>query len=147
MATCGARSSWADAARAGRHPVRQPLARCGWRCPGAAACRVRRREGLLELLGDELNVKHGELIGDDSDLVERRVKPLLPRSAPRLGAAIPEVMAAARANEVEYLPDGGVRLAGVDLARGRGRNPGDAARRDRGRAGRRPRGRHRYDHR
>ena len=33
---------------------------------------------LLALLADELNVKAVELIGDESELVERRVKPLLP---------------------------------------------------------------------
>jgi isoleucyl-tRNA synthetase len=71
---------------------------------------------LLELLREEVNVKQLELIGDDSDLVGRRVKPLLPKIGPRLGASIPQVMAAARANEVEYLPGGGVRLAGVELA-------------------------------
>jgi isoleucyl-tRNA synthetase len=48
--------------------------------------------------------------------VERRVKPLLPRIGRKLGAAIPAVMAAARAGEVEILADGGVRLAGVTLA-------------------------------
>jgi isoleucyl-tRNA synthetase len=73
-------------------------------------------KALLELLREEVNVKSLELIGDDSQLVDRRVKPLLPRIGPRLGAAIPSVMAAARANEVEYLPGGGVRLAGVELA-------------------------------
>ncbi|MDQ3871889.1 MAG: DUF5915 domain-containing protein, partial [Chloroflexota bacterium] len=42
-------------------------------------------------------------------------KPLLPVIGKRLGRAVPAVMAAARANEVEHLPDGGVRLAGVTL--------------------------------
>ena len=49
-------------------------------------------------------------------MVERRVKPLLPKIGKRLGTQIPAVMAAARQNEVEHLPGGGVRLAGVDLA-------------------------------
>jgi isoleucyl-tRNA synthetase len=73
-------------------------------------------QALLELLRDEVNVRQIELIGDESDLVERRVKPLLPVIGPRLGAQIPKVMAAARANDVEYLADGGVRLGGVVLA-------------------------------
>ncbi len=72
---------------------------------------------LLDLLADDLNVRTVTLIGDGSDLVERRVKVLLPILGQRgKGALIPAVMAAARANEVEYLPDGGVRLGGHDLA-------------------------------
>ena len=71
---------------------------------------------LLELLADETNVKRVVVIGDESELVERRVRPLLPKIGPRLGGATQQVMAAARADEVEYLPDGRVRLAGVELA-------------------------------
>ena len=63
-----------------------------------------------------MNVKAIQLIGDESELVDRRVKPLLPRIGKRLGRRIPAVMAAARAGEVEFLPDGAVRLAGVTLA-------------------------------
>jgi len=71
---------------------------------------------LLDILADEMNAKGIELISDESGLVERRVRPLLPIIGPRLGADIPRVMAAARANEVEYLSGGGVRLAGIELA-------------------------------
>jgi isoleucyl-tRNA synthetase len=74
------------------------------------------RETLLALAADEVNVKAIELIGDESELVERRVKPLLPRIGKRLGSAIPAVMAAARSGDLEFLPDGSVRLAGVTLA-------------------------------
>ena len=91
--------------------VRQPLAHLWLALPGG---RPRRRargaatsDELLALLADELNVRAVELIGDESELVERRVKPLLPVIGRRLGARIPAIMAAARANEVEYLPDGG----------------------------------------
>ena len=56
------------------------------------------------------------MIDDDSELVERRVKPLLPRIGKRLGAAIPAVMAAARAGDVHFEDDGSVTLAGVTLA-------------------------------
>ncbi len=93
--------------------VRQPLARLWLALPGAD---LPEREPLLALLADELNVKAVELIGDESGLTERRAKPLLPKIGKRLGAAIPAVMAAARGNEVEYLPDGSVRLGGVTLA-------------------------------
>jgi len=81
--------------------------------PGIA---LTERDALLDLVREEVNVKAIELIGAESDLVERRVKPLLPRIGKKLGAAIPAVMAAARAGDVEILADGGVRLAGLSLA-------------------------------
>ena len=73
--------------------VRQPLARLWLALPGADAGPV---EQLLTLIADEVNVKHIERIDDESSLVDRRVKPLLPKIGKRLGAAIPAVMAAAR---------------------------------------------------
>ncbi|HYU48527.1 MAG TPA: class I tRNA ligase family protein [Candidatus Limnocylindria bacterium] len=93
--------------------VRQPLARMWLGLPGIA---LTERDALLDLVREEVNVKAIELIGAESDLVERRVKPLLPRIGKKLGAAIPAVMAAARAGDVEILADGGVRLAGLSLA-------------------------------
>jgi isoleucyl-tRNA synthetase len=74
------------------------------------------RDALLALVADEVNVKHIELIGDESELVDRRVKPLLPKIGKKLGAAIPAVMAAAREGAFEILPDGSVRMGGVTLA-------------------------------
>jgi isoleucyl-tRNA synthetase len=73
-------------------------------------------EDLLDVLADETNVKQVNLLGDESELVERRVRPLLPRIGKRLGAATQDVLAAARADEVEYLEGGSVRLAGQELA-------------------------------
>ncbi len=98
--------------------LRQPLRRMWLALPGGAlgSGHEAADRALLDLLADEVNVKQIELIGDESELVERRVKPLLPVIGPRLGADVPRIMAAARANEVEYLPGGGVRLAGVELA-------------------------------
>ena len=98
--------------------LRQPLRTMWLALPGGrlAPGRPQDEADLLELLADETNVKQVTLIGDESELVERRVKPLLPKIGKRLGAQIPAVMAAARQNEVEHLPGGGVRLAGVDLA-------------------------------
>jgi isoleucyl-tRNA synthetase len=93
--------------------LRQPLARMWLALPGGD---LAARDELLALLADEVNVKKVELIGDESELVERRVKPLLPRIGPKLGSKIPVVMAAARAGEFEVLPDGSVNLAGVTLA-------------------------------
>ncbi len=93
--------------------VRQPLARMWLALPGGD---LLERAELLALIADDVNVRDIELIDDESDLVERRVKPLLPRIGKRLGPAIPAVMAAAREGAVEFLPGGGVSLAGVTLA-------------------------------
>ena len=97
--------------------LRQPLARMWLALPGGrlGAGSDADEQALLDLLRDEVNVRAIELIGDESELVERRVKPLLPVLGPRLGADIPKVMAAARANDVEYLAGGAVRLAGIEL--------------------------------
>jgi isoleucyl-tRNA synthetase len=93
--------------------LRQPLARLWLALPGGE---LAERDALLALIAEEVNVREVELIGDDSDLVDRRVKPLLPKVGPRLGASIPRVMAAARAGDFTIRPDGGVDLAGVSLA-------------------------------
>jgi isoleucyl-tRNA synthetase len=71
---------------------------------------------LLAIIADEINVRQVSVIADDSDLVERRVKPLLPRIGKRLGSAIPAVMAAARDGSATIHPDGSVTLGGVTLA-------------------------------
>ncbi len=93
--------------------VRQPLARLWLALPGGELVE---RDALLALIAEEVNVGAVELIGDDSELVDRRVKPLLPKIGPRLGGSIPAVMAAARAGEFTILPDGRVELGGVTLA-------------------------------
>ena len=101
--------------------VRQPLAQVWLALPGGrlggGGIGAADEAALLELLAEDLNVRTVTLIGDGSDLVERRVKVLLPIVGQRgKGGLIPAVMAAARADAVEYLPDGGVRLGGHDLA-------------------------------
>jgi len=93
--------------------VRQPLARMWIALPGGELVE---REALLALAADEVNVKSIELIGDESALVDRRVKPLLPKIGKKLGSAIPAVMAAARENRFELLSDGSVLMGGVTLA-------------------------------
>jgi isoleucyl-tRNA synthetase len=93
--------------------IRQPLAKLWLALPGGE---LAEREALLALIADEVNVKAIELIGDESALVVRRVKPLLPKIGRRLGSAIPAVMAAAREGAVEIAPDGSVTLAGVTLS-------------------------------
>ena len=93
--------------------TRQPLARMWLAVPGGD---VPEREVLLGLIADEVNVRDVQLIDDESALVERRVKPLLPKIGRRLGAQIPAVMAAARAGQLELHADGSVSLGGVTLA-------------------------------
>ena len=93
--------------------VRQPLGRAWIAVPERG---LALGEELLALFAEEINVKDVEVIADGSALVDRRVKPLLPRIGKRLGPAIPAVMAAARSGEFEILPDGSVQLAGVTLA-------------------------------
>jgi isoleucyl-tRNA synthetase len=93
--------------------VRQPLARLWIALPGGD---LPERDALLELIREEVNVRSVELIGDESELVERRIKPLLPKIGKKLGAKIPDVMAAAREGTAEINPDGSVKLAGVTLA-------------------------------
>jgi isoleucyl-tRNA synthetase len=97
--------------------VRQPLATLWLAIPaGEAGADALRAEGLLELIAAEANVKAVELIGDESELVDRRVKVLLPRVGKRLGSRIPAVMEAARSGAVAIHPDGSVTLAGETLA-------------------------------
>ncbi len=92
--------------------TRQPLARMWLAIPRALVDEAQ----LLELVAEEVNVKAVERIGDESDLVERRVKPLLPKIGRRLGPKVPEVMASAREGRFELRADGSVELGGVVLA-------------------------------
>ena len=92
--------------------TRQPLERAWLAVPDRG---MTLDEAMLGLFADEVNVKSVEVIADGSDLLDRRVKPLLPRIGKRLGAAIPSIMTAAREGSVEFHPDGSVTLAGVTL--------------------------------
>ncbi|HEY6057439.1 MAG TPA: class I tRNA ligase family protein [Candidatus Limnocylindrales bacterium] len=93
--------------------MRQPLARLWLALPGGD---LHELDELLGLLADEVNVKAVELIGDESELVERRVKPLLPKIGRKYGPKIPEIMASAREGRFTILGDGSVELAGITLA-------------------------------
>ncbi|MEP6640185.1 MAG: DUF5915 domain-containing protein, partial [Chloroflexota bacterium] len=93
--------------------TRQPLATAWLALPDRG---LEIDQALLDLIADEINVKRVLVIADDSELVERRVKPLLPKIGKRVGAAIPALMAAARAGEVTFEADGSVTMAGVTLA-------------------------------
>ena len=96
-----------------RLKTRQPLATAWIAVPdrGLAV-----DDELLRIVAEEINVKSVEVIADGSELVERRVKPLLPKIGKRLGSAIPAVMAAARDGAVTFEADGSVTLGGVTLA-------------------------------
>ena len=94
--------------------MRQPLARLWLALPGRDLGEM---DALLELVRVEANVKAVELIGDESELVDRGIKVLLPRVGRRLGARIPEVLAAAREGRFEINADGSVTVAGETLAR------------------------------
>ncbi len=99
--------------------VRQPLGTLWLALPSGALVEGLPDDAIDELLwqlAEELNVKTVEIIGDESELLDRRVKPLLPVIGKKYGSAIPAIMAAARANDVEYHPDGSVTLGGVTLA-------------------------------
>jgi len=97
--------------------VRQPL----------AVVRVRRAGGgglsddpaieaeLTAQVTDELNVKRLEVLSDDSGLVDRTLRPLLPVLGPRRGPAVAGIMAAARAGDWHLRGDGRVEAAGVVL--------------------------------
>ncbi len=93
--------------------TRQPLARAWIALPERG---LEVGPELLRLIADEINVKTVTVMDDESSLVERRVKVLLPKVGKRLGSAIPAVMAAARNGDVEFAPDGWVTLAGIMLA-------------------------------
>jgi isoleucyl-tRNA synthetase len=93
--------------------VRQPLGRAWIALPGGD---LLEREALLALFVDEVNVREVRLIDDESELVQRRLKPLLPRIGRKLGPAVPAVMAAAREGRFEIRPDGSVEVAGLVLA-------------------------------
>ena len=98
---------------ANRLKTRQPLARAWVAAPGGDGALS---NDLLDIVASEINVKEVEPISDESELVERRVKVLLPKVGKRLGSAIPAVMAAARDGSATFNGDGSVTLAGETLA-------------------------------
>ena len=93
---------------ANRLKTRQPLAHAWLAAPDRGSALDAE---LLRIVADEINVKIVEPMADGSELVERRVKVLLPRVGKRLGSAIPAVMAAARDGRVVFHDDGSVTIA------------------------------------
>jgi isoleucyl-tRNA synthetase len=72
-------------------------------------------EGHAEEIADELRVR--DVSFGHVEASELRVKPNLPLLGPKLGRALGAVRAALEAGEFEQLADGGIRVAGHDLAR------------------------------
>jgi isoleucyl-tRNA synthetase len=70
--------------------------------------------GHLDVIADELRVKHVQLGAIDA--TELRVRPNLKVLGPRLGSDVTVVRKALDTGDFEALPDGGVRVAGYDLA-------------------------------
>ena len=86
--------SLARAAREERNiRVRQPLGRMQVALPANA--RVRALDELLELLRQEVNVKHVEVVASDTELVRLRAKPNFRTLGKRYGKRTPAVAAAA----------------------------------------------------
>ncbi|HET7686188.1 MAG TPA: isoleucine--tRNA ligase, partial [Candidatus Limnocylindria bacterium] len=99
--------------------TRQPLAAVRVKLPGGAAALADDRALADELVAtvlEELNVKALELIGEDSELVERSLYPLLPVIGPRHGKEVGRIMAAARSGDWTANDDGTVTAGGVTLA-------------------------------
>ena len=91
--------------------VRQPLAALKVALGESARWPVE----LEALVLDELNVKRIEQAGEET-VAERSFKANLPLLGPKLGSKLREVRAAVESGNIEALPGGGYRAAGVELA-------------------------------
>ena len=72
-------------------------------------------QALTAEIVDELNVRELELIGDEAEMVERSLYPLLPVVGPRHGKAVGAIMAGARSGEWRLRDDGTVEVGEVVL--------------------------------
>ncbi len=106
-----------SARAAAGHRVRQPLPALRVKLPGGGRLSADPSvEAELEAqVLDELNVKRLELLPDESELVERSLRPLLPVVGPRHGAAVGRIMSAARSGDWRPLDDGRAEAGGVTL--------------------------------
>jgi isoleucyl-tRNA synthetase len=99
--------------------TRQPLRAVRVKLPASAGGRFSPDADvaaeLTEQVTDELNVRALELIGDEADMVERSLYPLLPIVGPRHGRAVGAIMAGARSGAWEIGADGTALVGGVVL--------------------------------
>jgi isoleucyl-tRNA synthetase len=99
--------------------TRQPLAAVRVKLPGSEGGALSTDPLIAsELTGqilDELNAKALELVGDEAEMVERSLYPLLPVIGPRHGRVVGTVMAAARSGDWTLRPDGRVEVGGTIL--------------------------------
>ena len=99
--------------------TRQPLRAASVKLPPGARGRISPDERvaaeLTEQILEELNVRALELIPDESELVQRRLYPLLPVIGPRHGRDVGAVMAAVRASDWRIEADGTASVGGVIL--------------------------------
>jgi isoleucyl-tRNA synthetase len=99
--------------------TRQPLRAARVKLPagerGALSADPDVADALTAEILEELNVRHLELIGDEAEMVERSLYPLLPVVGPRHGKAVGAVMAGARSGEWTLGEDGTVEVGGVTL--------------------------------
>ncbi len=90
--------------------VKLPAASRGALSPDSAVA-----DELRTQISDELNVRNIEWIGDESEMVERSLYPLLPVLGPRRGKAVGSIMAGARSGDWTANDDGTVTVAGISL--------------------------------
>jgi isoleucyl-tRNA synthetase len=99
--------------------TRQPLRAAQVKLPaaarGALSTDAAVADALTAEITDELNVRALELIGDESEMVERSLYPLLPIIGPRHGSAVGAIMAGSRSGEWRLRDDGTVEVGGVVL--------------------------------
>jgi isoleucyl-tRNA synthetase len=99
--------------------TRQPLRSIRVKLPsanrGSLSADASVADELRSQVVDELNVRAMELIGDESEMVERSLYPLLPVLGPRHGKAVGAIMAGARSGDWSVNDDGTATVGGIAL--------------------------------
>jgi isoleucyl-tRNA synthetase len=99
--------------------TRQPLRSVRVKLPASARGALSADEAvageLRSQVTEELNVRAMELIGDESEMVERSLYPLLPVLGPRHGTSVGAIMAGARSGAWSLNDDGTASVGDVTL--------------------------------
>jgi len=98
-----------------RQPLRAVRVKLPAAADGALSADAAVAEELTSQITDELNVHALEPIGDESDMVERSLYPLLPVIGPRHGRAVGAIMAGARSGAWQLHDDGTATVGDVAL--------------------------------